>query len=230
MKKNVVLVLAGMAVIAFMLGAAEKQEADKPIVPQEKMELWNGKDFSGWKLFLPDGSDVNQVWSVRDGVIRCEGKPTGYMRTEANYADYCLHVEWRWPGEPGNSGVLLHAGGPDKVWPTCIECQLWATHAGDTVAMEGTKWNEFNPKSKRIAHNIIVSRLKDSSEKEPGQWNTYEIICKGDWMVVLVNGVLQNVVSGASVSSGKIGLQSEGTPIEFRNIYLEPLDYPPSND
>jgi hypothetical protein len=228
MKFKTLFFLTGLTAIAFSLVIADTQQPNKPIVPKEKIMLWNGKDFTGWKLFLPDeNADVNTVWSIQNDVIHCEGVPMGYMRTEADYADYYLHVEWRWPGETGNSGVLLHASLPDKVWPKCIECQLWATHAGDTVAMEGTTWKEYARKSKRIEHNIIVSKLKECSEKEPGRWNTYEIICKDDWMVVLVNGVLQNVVSGASVTSGQIGLQSEGAPIEFRNIYLEPLDYDP---
>jgi hypothetical protein len=69
-----------------------------------------------------------------------------------------------------------------------------------------------------------VVKLKDSSEKPLGEWNVYEIICKDDWIVVLVNGLLQNVATKTSVSWGKICLQSEGGPIEFRNIYIEPVD------
>ncbi|MHC4511377.1 MAG: 3-keto-disaccharide hydrolase, partial [Planctomycetota bacterium] len=67
-------------------------------------------------------------------------------------------------------------------------------------------------------------KLKESSEKPIGQWNAYDIICKDDWVVVLVNGVLQNVATECTPSSGKICLQSEGTPIEYRNVYIEPLE------
>jgi len=69
-----------------------------------------------------------------------------------------------------------------------------------------------------------VKKLKDSSEKPLGQWNNYDIICKDDWVVALVNGVLQNVATQCSVTSGKICLQSEGTPIECRNIWVELLE------
>jgi hypothetical protein len=87
-----------------------------PIGPKEKVMLFNGKDFASWKLYVDDRTiDVHDIWSVRGGVVRCEGKPNGYMRTKAEYKDYRLHLEWRWPGEPTNSGVLLHAKGPDKV-------------------------------------------------------------------------------------------------------------------
>ncbi|MHC4436886.1 MAG: family 16 glycoside hydrolase [Planctomycetota bacterium] len=65
-------------------------------MPEEKTMLFNGKDFTGWKLFTrkPD-HDVMKTWSVKNGLIRCEGKPAGYMRTEKDYADYLIHVEWR---------------------------------------------------------------------------------------------------------------------------------------
>ena len=69
-----------------------------------------------------------------------------------------------------------------------------------------------------------VRKLKDSTEKPIGEWNAYDIICKDDWLVVLVNGKLQNIATKCSIKSGKICLQSEGAPIEFRNIYIEPLE------
>ena len=82
----------------------------------QKIMLWNGKDFSGWKLYIPDEDvNVDDIWSIRDGVVHCKGKPNGYMRTESKYANYRLHLEWRWPDEPTNSGVLLHASGEDQV-------------------------------------------------------------------------------------------------------------------
>ncbi|MHC4213792.1 MAG: 3-keto-disaccharide hydrolase [Planctomycetota bacterium] len=99
-----------------------------------KTRLWNGKDFSGWKLHVDDKTvDVDSVWSVTDGVIHCKGVPNGYIRTLKDYSNYKLHLEWRWAEKPTNSGVLLHASGPDKVWPKCIESQLQAGNAGDFV-------------------------------------------------------------------------------------------------
>jgi hypothetical protein len=186
--------------------------------------LWNGKDFSGWKLHLDDKNvDVHSVWSVKDGVIHCKGLPKGYMRTEKVYSNYKLHLEWRWAEEPINSGVLLHTSGPDKVWPKCIEAQLQAGNAGDFVLIGGTGI-KVDGKLNQDANNIIkVIKKQDSSEKPAGQWNCYDITCDGDTIINVVNGVLQNTGTNATVSSGKICLQSEGSPIEFRNIYIESL-------
>jgi hypothetical protein len=157
------------------------------------------------------------------GVIRCEGKPNGYMKTENDYADYLLHVEWRWVSRGGNSGVFVHVVGQDMVWPRAVECQLMAGNAGDFWLVGGVETKEHARGGKRVGGRR-TAKLNNSSEKPPGEWNSYDIVCKDDWIVVLVNGVLQNVATGCSVRSGKIILQSEGSPIEFRNIYLEPLE------
>lgn len=230
---GVLIALLVSALLLSMAIAQQPQQRKKPVVPTGKIVLFNGKDLSGFKPVLRYPSlDPAKTWSVKDGVIRCQGQDNayGFLRTETDYADYLLHVEWRWPEKGGNSGVLVHMVGPDKVWPMCFECQLYADHAGDFLVIgEGPKYSqrimtrEWAQQGRRVAGRKI-EKLNKSSEKPVGQWNTYEIICKDDWMVILVNGVLQNIATGASITSGKICLQSEGAPIEFRNIYLEPLD------
>jgi hypothetical protein len=214
-----------MAVVGLLVVAAISQEEQKgPITPKEKIVLWNGKDFAGWKLFVPDPAhDVTKTWSINEAVIRCEGRPAGYMRTEADYANYLFHVEWRWPERGGNSGVLVHTSGPDVVWPKSLECQLASENAGDFWVIGGIETKEHSQGGKRVGDRR-TTKLKKSSEKPLGQWNSYDIICKDDWVVVLANGVLQNVATRCSVTSGKICLQSEGAQIEFRNIYVEPLE------
>lgn len=216
------MVVVSMALLTWPAVAMEVSNA--PVVPKVKMMLWNGKDFTGWKLFVPDPAhDVTKTWSIKDGVIRCEGQPAGYMCTEKDYANYLFHVEWRWAGKGGNSGVLVHTTGKDMVWPKSLECQLASGSAGDFWVIGGIEVAEHAKGGDRV-RGRNVRKLKESSEKPIGQWNAYDIICKDDWVVVLVNGVLQNIGSKCSDKSGKICLQSEGTPIEFRNIYLEPLE------
>jgi hypothetical protein len=219
-KTSIVILVAAMIVLATAIKASENQ----PVIPKDKIMLWNGKDLTGWKPFTRDSNvDPARVWSVSDDVIRCSGKPSGYMRTEKDYANYLLHVEWRWPGQGGNSGVLIHMTGSDTVWPKSLECQLHSGNAGDFWVIGGVETSEHAEKGQRVNGRRTI-KLKDSSEKPLGQWNAYDIICKNDWVVVLVNGVLQNVATKCSATSGRICLQSEGTPIEFRNIYIEPLE------
>jgi hypothetical protein len=152
---------------------------------------------------------------VKKGVIHITGDPFGYMRTREAYSDYTLHLEWRWPVEATNSGVFIHAQAPDGIWPRCIECQLMAGNAGDFVCMAGADMAERTDKN-----SIVVKKKVDSNEKALGEWNTMEVTCQGNTLVVYVNGILQNQATGTNLSGGSICLQSEGKAIEFRNVYL----------
>ncbi|MHC4120433.1 MAG: 3-keto-disaccharide hydrolase [Planctomycetota bacterium] len=216
--------LTFVAVAAFLSTSAGCQQMLGPIKPREKMMLFNGTDFAGWKLFIPDKTvEVHDVWSVSDGAVRCEGVPHGYMRTRAKYANYRLHLEWRWPEKPTNSGVLLHAGGRDQVWPVTIECQLKSGSAGDFVLINGPGITvDGVDKQDKDKQFVSVKKKKPTNEKPAGQWNSYDIHCEGDEIRCYVNGLLQNEGTDATITQGWICLQSEGSPIEFRNIYLEP--------
>ena len=77
---------------------------------------------------------------------------------------------------------------------------------------------------KRARDNRRTPKAMASSEKAPGEWNTYDIVCAGDTVALRVNGVEQNRATGVTVSEGHICLQSEGAPIEFRKVKLEPLN------
>lgn len=200
-----------------------------PVKPNKKNVLFNGKDLDGWVRFIPDDKPdaekkwtVDKVWSVRNGVIRCEGKPNGYIRTVDSYANYKLHLEWRWPEKPTNSGVLLHRAGIDRVWPKCVEAQLMHKNAGDFWLLNHSKikvdGQQIGPKDYANA-----KKKHPSNEKPLGEWNSYDIVCDGGTVTLFVNGLLQNKGTDANPSHGPICLQSEGSPIEFRNVYLEPI-------
>ena len=184
--------------------------------------LFNGKDFKGWDFYLEDANaDAAEVWTVRDGVVHCLGKPYGYMQTQDEYSDYKLHLEWRWVKEAGNSGVLLHKVGQDKLWPKSVECQLYSGNAGDFWLIDGVTLVVEGKRTPEKEGAFNVKKKQPSSEKPLGQWNSYDIISKDGAVRCLVNGVLQNEGTDASETRGKICLQSEGAPIEFRNVYLE---------
>ncbi len=184
------------------------------------VRLFNGQDLSGWKLFIPDENvDPATVWQVQDGVIHCTGDPAGYIRTTEEHENYLLRFDWRWPEAGGNSGLLMHISGEDMVWPKSIEAQLMSENAGDFFIIEGTDFKErVNKDDRRVA------KKESSSEKPLGEWNTIRARVVGDAITIWVNGVLQNTATETTVTKGYIGLQSEGTPIEFRNITLRPID------
>jgi len=193
------------------------------------IKLFNGKDLNGWTIFLnpKQKADPEKVWSVKDGVIICQGQPFGYLLTEKEYGDYVLKVQWRW-GEKGpakgarNSGVFVHVTGPDKIWPKAVEAQLMEGHAGDFWLVDNFKLI-VDPKRQdpKVARHYL--RMKDDVEKKIGEWNQYEITCKGDTIKLVINGELVNQGTNAEMSKGKILLQSEGAEIHFRDVMLKPL-------
>lgn len=222
--KQRLLQLTILLLIAFLtyptvLSAQKKNLKGNKKDEKGTVHLFNGKDLSNWIFYLKDKSaDPAKVFSVQNGVIHITGDPFGYMRTKEKYSDYKLHVEWRWPVEPTNSGVFVHAQEPDSIWLKCIECQLKAGSAGDFVCMNGGDMAEHTDKAA-----WSVKKLAESSEKPAGEWNTMEVICKGNTIEVRVNGVMQNKGTDLNVTSGSICLQSEGKDIEFRNVYLNKI-------
>lgn len=208
-----------------LVAAATSDIAPTPVgarPPAGATVLFDGRDLTGWTVFLKDPSvDPKSVWSVANGVLRLAGKPTGYVKTATSYENYHLHVEWRWPAHAApksNSGVFVHLHGTDVIWPASIECQLAAGNAGQLVGGDVTL-----PGAPIINKKPRAPKLAASSEKPFGEWNVYDIVCRGDVIDVTVNGVHQNHVEKISVTSGRIGLQMEGYPVEFRNLWLERL-------
>jgi hypothetical protein len=193
-----------------------------------KVDLFNGENLDNWNIFVStDDVKPSDLFWVEDGVINTSGKPKGYIRTKEVYSNYKLHVEWRWVEEPTNSGVLIHVQGDDMLWPLSIECQLMNEKAGDLVLFgKGTgitikdSTYLFRSEEKR---NAVIGKFDAVSENPAGEWNSYEITSLDGTLEVIVNGVLQNAGTDMTPTSGNILLQSEGSPMQFRNIYLENL-------
>jgi len=195
-----------------------------PVTPAVKTALFNGRDFSGWTKVIKaeEGASPSATWSVREGVISCTGKPFGYLMTQQSYANYRLHVDYRWSGESENmnSGIFIHKSGADDFFlPKAIETQLKKGSAGDFVLLSKATLNGVeNPGNKSI------KKMAESSEKAVGEWNSVEIVVKGATIRSTINGTLQNEGREIYTDAGNICLQSEGGAIEFRNITIEPLD------
>lgn len=185
--------------------------------------IFNGKDLSGLKPFLPQGK-AEDVWQIKDGVLICKGNPVGYLRTEKDYTNFVLTLEWRFDPSKGagNSGVLLRAVGEDKVWPKSVEAQLQSGAAGDfwNIGEYAMKADASRTKGRNTKRDPAAGEV----ERPLGEWNRYEIICDGGTIVLKVNGVEVNRATDVAVAPGKICFQSEGAEIHFRNINLVPLD------
>ncbi len=194
----------------------------------KKVMLFNGEDLENWNIFLSsDEVESGDLFWVEEGVINTSGKPHGYIHTKGVYSNYKLHVEWRWTEEPSNSGVLIHAQGEDMIWPLCIECQLKHEHAGDIVLIGKSAGITIKDSTYLITSEekrfAVIPKFEKVSENPAGEWNSYDITSKDGDIEVIVNGVLQNNGTAMTLTEGKIAIQSEGSPMQFRNITLEEL-------
>lgn len=203
----------------------------------QSSSLFNGKDLDGWYMDVPDlekDSSLRKPFIVREGLLVSLGTPQGHLITEKEFENYSLEVEYRFPGEPGNCGVLVHASTPRTLYnmfPKSIEVQMMHENAGDfwcigediqvpdMESRRGPKenWGVTEGKGRRILN------LTDNSENSIGEWNHMLIECKDDSIKVWVNGDLVNHGFGATASKGKIAIQAEGAEVEFRKLVLNEM-------
>ena len=125
--------------------AADTKTPTQVIRPFDQKDL---KGFSTW-LKKTQGADPQNVFTLKDGVLRSGDEDMGYLATKDAYKDYHLKIEYLWgrknPNDKNvrNSGVLLHGTGPDGsqngVWKTSIECQLAQGCEGDLILIKGKK-------------------------------------------------------------------------------------------
>lgn len=225
--------------LAFALFTVPVLAGPLPHTTPRTVSLFNGKDLTGWHTDIPAAdkkSDLPPSFIVRDGMLVSKGVPQGHLITGKTYANYRLVAEYRFAGEPGNCGILVHASTPRvlyKMFPASIEVQINSGHAGDFWCIgenivvpdmeqrrprkEGQKWGGMQGDSRRILN------LTDDSESPVGKWNMMVIDCVGDEITVTVNGDLVNHGTRATVSSGQVAIQAEGVEVEFRTLTLTPL-------
>jgi hypothetical protein len=185
---------------------------------------WN--DCASFDAITTPAVSIAAVCTRRDdGALAISGSPSGYLAARGVYADYRLHVEWRWSGRPGNGGVLLHiASGPkDGVWPLSQQVQLKHGSAGDVLPMAGARFDDPLTTAPG-AYPAIKARLRADSERPAGAWNSVDVTSRGGTLEVVVNGVVQNRVGGAAPRAGRIGFQLEGAPYALRNVRIMPLE------
>jgi len=195
--------------------------------------LFNGKDLAGWSWVakpasgtdpatLPAAVKIDQVWSVKDGVLHDVGKPNGYLHTDREFSNYRLVVEQRHI-KKGNGGIFIAVRPPEKVWPKCIEVQGGSGGEGD-VYNHGSYKLTIDPERVMKNKSYGFKMFGPPSAKPIGEWDTIEVVVDHGKMWAIVNGQFQNIVTDAEDLSGGIGLQSEGGEMEFRKVELTPIE------
>jgi len=143
------------------------------------------------------------------------------MYTEKSYSNYIIAYDWMFERPDdleadslfrGNSGCLIHIGAPDTlgVWPVSIEVQGQHRRAGLILP---------------IPRSLQCERTYDreaylSTINPVGSWNTTVVDVNGGEMATRINGVQVSTVHDCEITSGPLGLQSEGVPIRWKNIRI----------
>ena len=151
------------------------------------------------KAALPIGGSR---WEVVNGSISPCGDPAGYLTSTASFRDFVLTTDFR-TAENTNSGVFVRSPGGTGGY----EVQIWKQQpAGyNTGSIVGT------------AKTAGVFNFKGDV------WNHYEITADGDHLIVVLNGVKTLDVHDAKFPEGRVRLQYQKYPIEFRNIKVKPI-------
>lgn len=218
--------LGAATLLALGTTCASAQEAPAPW-----RDLFNGKDLTNWV-------DVNtspDTWSVKDGLLVCSGKPIGVMRSDRQYENFILHIEWRHMKPGGNSGVFVwsNATPSRNGLPLGMEVQMleldWINQhlkngkpnhegyiSGELFGANGLTADPDNPRGSR-------SMSYELRCKPHGEWNVYDVVCVDGVIKLSINGKFVNGMRNASIRKGYLCLESEGSEIHFRNIRIMEL-------
>lgn len=204
------------------------------VIAQEFQSLFNGRDLAGWV----NVNTAPDTWRVKDGILISSGRPIGVMRSERQYENFVLHIEWMHTEPGGNSGVFIWSNAnpdPQSRLPDGVEVQMleldWpklntrggrvppiAYVHGELFGVGGVKTVPDNPRGDR-------SMSIENRAKGRGEWNTYDVVAVDGVVKLAVNGVFVNGVSRSTQRKGYLCLEAEGAEIHFRNIRI--LELPP---
>ena len=176
------------------------------------------------------------TWKKNRDLLICSGKPIGVMRSEKQYENFILQIEWRHMEAGGNSGVFVWSDArPDAEsrLPGGVEVQMleldWVNQNvregvkppiayvhGELFGVGGVETVPDNPRGTR-------SKSIENRCKGKGEWNSYTVVCVDGVIKLSVNGKFVNGISKSTAKKGYLCLESEGAEIQFRNLKIVEL-------
>ena len=215
--------------------------------------LFNGKDFTGWRV--PEGD--NGHWKVVNGVIdydaQSEAPGDKNLWTARDYGDFVLRLDWRIKETPYlNSRVpIIKPDGTHKKDAAGREIVTTVPDSDSGIFLRGEPKSQVNIWCWPIGSGEVYGYRMDTSmppsvraavtprvnaDRDIGQWNTFEITLRGEQLSVVLNG--QSVIQKAQLpglpARGPIGLQHHGgksngewtgppSLVQFRNLSIREL-------
>lgn len=163
------------------------------------MELFNGKDLAGWK-------PVHEVtFDVHEGNLRLV-KGMGWLRTEKEYKDFVLELEWKALVEQYDSGVFIRCGSEGKPWPT-----------------DGWQVNLRYDALGGLVRGYKQVVPAESPKLPINKWVKFRLEVRGKKVTLDLDGERNWEWEGIDRDTGYIGFQAEDRAFEFRNIRIRPL-------
>ncbi|MBC7847524.1 MAG: DUF1080 domain-containing protein [Flavobacterium sp.] len=185
-----------------------------------------------WYAFIKTSTEriePSKVYEFTDGMIRMHSDNIGYLMTKKSYNNFELSLDFRWNIEEKfhkdnnkkNSGVMYNipVDSPDNIWPKGIQFQIKENTTGDFIFLDKVT---AKVNGKLIEAGASVTSPKFSENEKPyGEWNTILIKSFNGKITQYLNGKLVNECVEATSIEGKISLNYEGSPIDFRNIHVK---------
>jgi hypothetical protein len=176
-------------------------------------------------------SNPQDVYEFSNGMIRMHGDNIGYLMTNKSYKNFELSLEFRWNIDEKynktkakkNSGVMYNipTESPDNIWPKGIQFQMKENTTGDFIFLDNIT---AVVNGKLVEAGASVTSPKFSANENPyGEWNQVLIRSFNGKITQYLNGILVNECTEASSAEGKISLNYEGSPIDFKDIRLKTI-------
>lgn len=205
------------------------------LIGQKSKPLFNQKNLDGWYAYEPETGRNKQALNTfvgKNQMIRCYGQKPGYLMTKKCFKNFRLIVEFMWNTDPTyihknntkNSGIiyLIPKHIKDELWPKGIQFQIKEGGAtGDFVLLKEVTLITNGIKNEP-GNSVVLKNFQDS-ENSLNKWNTIVITSKNGIIQHELNGKIVNEGKEASVKKGRICLQYEGYPIDFKKIEIEKL-------
>lgn len=201
---------------------------------QKTKSLFNSKNLDGWYAFEENTgkhNNASEVFNVENNMIRMYGANAGYLMSKKSYKNFELTIEFRWNTDSSftrknnkkNSGVmyLVPKKTTDTLWPKGIQFQIKEGATGDFIFLHNVTLNVKGTKTEP-GRSVVSKRFEDATNPI-GEWNTITITCKNGTIEQKLNGILVNEGTESSVLKGRILLQYEGFPIDFKTVEIRRL-------
>ena len=250
-------ILASIGGTLILLNAEEPVAAAKNFPPAQEIStnaaLIDGTG-PGWIALTKDDFEnwngAPDTWTFdADGTFHCTGQPEGVLKSKKRYENLEISVQWMHKKSGGNSGVFLWATEQSLAalkgvsgLPVGIEVQVldhgyaeqyekstgkktdWFTSNGDVFPTGDADMKPFQP----VAPDGKRSFPTENRSNGINKWNHYYIRAINGEVRLWVNGKEVSGGTGCTPTSGYLCLESEGSPIDFKNLRIRELPPAPA--